>query len=201
MRFQHAARAAVAAALLLCGLPAAAQPVPEAASAAPASSGACCAVPARTPIVVDIVDAISTRTNRTGELFAIRLAEPLIVEGRVVAPAGTPGVGEIVHSARAGAMGRAGELILAARYLEIGETRVRLRSLRFGRQGRDSSSGAAIASSVAGAVMPLASMVGFLVQGGQVTVPAGTRADAMTAEATMLAPASETTATTTSGGE
>lgn len=181
----------MAVALLACGQAATAQPAPE---QPPAS---CCAVPARTPVEIEIVDAVSSRTNRTGERFAIRLAEPLIVDGRMVAPAGTPGVGEVVHSARAGAMGRAGELILAVRYLELGSTQLRLRSLRFGQQGRDSSGGVAIASSVAGAVMPLASVVGFLIQGGHVNVPAGTRANAMTAEDAMLPPAAEAQTTTT----
>lgn len=187
--------------MFVFGQVATAQPAQEAAAG---TDAACCAVPARTPVEIEIVDAVTTRTNRTGERFAIRLAEPLVVDGQVVAPVGTPGVGEIVHSARAGAMGRAGELILAARYLELGQTQIRLRSLRFGQQGRDSSGGAAIASSVAGAVMPLASVVGFLIQGGHVNVPAGTRAHAMTAEAAMLpsvGPSETTTTTTNTTGE
>jgi hypothetical protein len=49
--------------------------------------------------------------------------------GSVVAPAGTPGVGEVVHAAHASFGGKAGELILAVRYLELNGTRIPLRSL------------------------------------------------------------------------
>ena len=55
-------------------------------------------------------------------------------------PAGTPGVGEVVHAERARFGGKAGELILAARYLDFQGTRIPLRTLRFGaQQGRDNS--------------------------------------------------------------
>jgi hypothetical protein len=41
---------------------------------------------------------------------------------------------------------------------------------------------------VAAAVLPVASVLGFLVSGGNVDIPAGTRASAQTAEALVLAP-------------
>jgi hypothetical protein len=84
-----------------------------------------------------------------------------------------------VHAARAGFAGRAGELILAARYLDHSGTRVPLRSLRFGQSGEDRAVAAFVASSL---VLPL----GFMMAGGHFEVPAGTRAIAKVAAATEI---------------
>lgn len=149
----------------------------------------CCTVPARTLVEIEIVDAVNSRANETGQMFAIRLAAPLVVDGRAVAPAGTVGMGEIVHAARARAGGKAGELILAARYLEIGGTRIPLRTLRYGRaQGVDNSGAVNAGNLAVAAVFPVASVVGFLIAGGEVDIPAGTIANAQTAAEITLAP-------------
>lgn len=150
-------------------------------------AGSCCVIPALTPVTIEVVEAVTSRTSRSGDRFAIRLAEPLVVDGSVLAPAGTLGVGEVVHAAKARGMGKAGELILAARYLELPRQRIPLRSFQYGkRQGRDSSGATSIASSVAGAVLPAASVVGLLVSGGEIEIPAGTRADAKIAADTHI---------------
>jgi hypothetical protein len=183
---------AVAAAALATAAPAAAQtapqePVPaEAASAAPAD---CCAIAAMTEVEIEIAEHVTSRNKRQGEPFAIRLAEPIVVDGRILVPAGTPGVGEVVHSAKAGAAGKAGELILAARYLELDGQRIPLRSFRYGRrQGKDKTGAVNTGNMVAAAVMPAAAVVGFLIKGGEVDIPAGTRANAKVSAAISLPP-------------
>jgi hypothetical protein len=183
---------AIAAAMLCCA-PATAQdgqPVAaEAPATAPAEAAACCTVPALTPIEIEIAENVSSNTSRTRQNFAFRLAEPLTVDGQVVAAAGTRGVGEVVHAAKSGIGGKAGELILAARYLELDGQRVPLRSLRYGRsQGKDSSGTVGIATSAAAAVVPVVAVVGFLITGGEVRIPEGTRATAKIAADTVLPP-------------
>jgi hypothetical protein len=190
MAYQRFARALTAAAMVLGAGVASAQEGEEA-SAAPAAAAPapCCTVPARTPVAIEITDTVNSKANHSRDAFAFRLAEPLIVDGRTVAPAGTPGVGEVVHAARARAMGKAGELILAARYLQLGETRIMLRSLRIGRQqGRDNSGALTTMNMVAAATVPALSLVAFVIAGGEVNVPAGTRAEAQTAAEVVLAP-------------
>jgi hypothetical protein len=168
--------------------PAAATP---AAAPLPAETpgASCCAVPVRSPIEIEMLDTINSKDNHNGESFRFRVAEPLSVGGRVVIPAGTTGVGEVVHAARARAMGKAGELILAARYLDLNGTRIPLRTLRFGtQQGRDNS-GTVTAIGVASAgTIPVASLVAFVITGGEVRVPAGTRGTVQTAAEFTLAP-------------
>ena len=152
----------------------------------------CCLLAKMAAVEIEIVDAVSSRRNRSGDRFALRLAEPLVVDGRVVAPAGTPGEGEVVHAAKPGIGGKAGELILAARYLDLDGTRIRLRSLRYGpSQGTDNSGAVGVANVVAAAVLPVASVVGFLVSGGNIDIPAGTRANARVAADTRLPPLQE----------
>jgi len=149
----------------------------------------CCTVPARTPIDIEFVDTINSRANNNGDRFAFRLAEPLVVDGQVLAPAGTPGVGEVVHAAHASFGGKAGELILAVRYLDLNGTRIPLRSLRYGpRQGRDNSGAVTTGAMVAAAVLPVASVLAFVISGGEVNIPAGTRANAMTSTEISLPP-------------
>jgi hypothetical protein len=195
--FQHR-RCALAAALLIFAAPLMAQPEASADVATTASPNApaeaiddvaCCTIPKMTVVEIEILDRVNSRLNHAGEQFAIRLAEPLIFDGRVVAPAGTTGVGEVVHAARARAGGKAGELILAARYLELAGAHVSLRSLRYGRsQGTDNSGAVNVGNMVAAAVLPVASVVGFLITGGEVDIPAGTRANARLAADTRLSP-------------
>ena len=183
---------AVAAAALALAAPAAAQTSPqEPAAPDPAAEqpAACCAIPAMTEVEIEIADPVSSKSKRQGEHFAIRLAEPIVVDGRMLVPAGTPGVGEIVHSAKAGGAGKAGELILAARYLELDGQRIPLRSFRYGRrQGKDKTGAVNAGNMAAAAVMPAASLVGFLIKGGEVDIPAGTRASAKVSAATSLPP-------------
>jgi len=203
MPVQRILAAAPAAVLLILSVAAAAQdPVTaEAVTATPPAEpvapiavaepppAPCCTVPARTPIDIEFVDTVNSRANNNGDRFAFRLAEPLVIDGQVVAPAGTPGVGEVVHAAHASFGGKAGELILAVRYLDLNGTHIPLRSLRYGaRQGRDNSAAVNTGAIVAAAVVPVAAMLGFLISGGEVNIPAGTRANAMTSTEMTLSP-------------
>ena len=191
MAYQRFARALLAAAAVLGASMASAQHGEEPAPAAAQMPvpAPCCTVPARTPVAIEITDTVDSKANHSRDAFAFRLAEPLVVEGRVVAPAGTPGVGEVVHAARARAMGKAGELILAARYLQLGDTRIMLRSLRIGpQQGRDSSGTLTTMNVIAAGTVPALSLVAFAIAGGEVNIPAGTRAQAQTAAEIVLAP-------------
>jgi len=174
--------------------PAEAAPAPAGAAApapaAEAPAAACCKVPARTPIEIELLDTMNSKANHNGDRFAFRLAAPLTIDGHVVIPAGTPGVGEVVHAERARFGGRAGELILAARYLDHGGSRIALRTLRFGPQhGRDSSATINSLNLAAAATVPALAMLGYLIAGGEVNVPAGTRASAQIAAELTLAPA------------
>lgn len=130
-------------------------------------------IAALTPIVVSIGQTISAKTAIIGQRFPISLAEPLTI-GTVMIPAGITGEGEVIHAAKPGAAGRAGELILAARWLQWGNIRIPIRRLRFGRHGANNEGTAMIVGATIG-------VIGFAISGGDVAVPAGTVADAIVA--------------------
>jgi hypothetical protein len=88
-------------------------------------------IPSLTPVEIEIGRDLSSRTSKAAETFPISLHSPIVLEGNEVVPAGASGIGEVVHVLPAGPQSYSGQLILAARYLRVGERRLRLRSLRF----------------------------------------------------------------------
>jgi hypothetical protein len=131
-------------------------------------------VPALTQVSIRIEEEIASNRHKPGDRFRIVVAEPVIVNDVVVIPAGSEGEGEVIHAAKAGAGGKAGELILAARYVRVGDVEVRLRSFALGATGKDRSGNALATSFVAG---PFA----MFVKGGAIVVPPQTVGIAKTA--------------------
>lgn len=138
----------------------------------------CCVIKALTPVRLAITNPISSNAVAPGQPFAFTLSEPILVDGGRSIPAGTPGQGEVVHASRSGMAGKAGELVLAARYIDYHGTRIPLRSMRFGSVGKDQT-GTANAIAIGTAVVaPLAGVFALAITGGEVRIPAGALADA-----------------------
>lgn len=147
----------------------------------------CCKVPALTSVELEFVDPASSRTSKAGEMIALRLVEPLIVNGHEIAPVGTKAFVEIIQASKAGLMSKAGELTFGARYLEIGSTRVPLKRFGYGRsQGSDPSGTVNILNVATAAALPIASVALIFVSGGNVDIKAGARAHAIVASETMV---------------
>jgi hypothetical protein len=134
-------------------------------------AAACCHVAAGTVVELETTEPVSSRDRKHGDRFGLRLHAPLLVDDMVVLPAGTPGVGEIVHADRARGGGKPGELILAARYLRVGATQVSLHGMTLGATGKDKTRAS---MAVATAVGPLA----LFIHGGEIEIPTGTLAQA-----------------------
>jgi len=120
---------------------------------------------------VRIGTALSSKTAQIGQCFPISLAEPLMIDGRELVPAGATGLGEVVHAAKARAAGKGGELILAARFVDHDGSRIMLRSFEFSKAGQNQLDAAVMAS----AALPFA---GYLFSGGNVSVAEGATASA-----------------------
>jgi hypothetical protein len=143
----------------------------------------CCTLVKLTPVALTIGEQLDSDKSRIGQSFSFRLAEPITVADGLTIPAGTPGVGEVVHAAKSRAMGKAGELVLAARYLDWNGTRIPLRSFRFGKQhGKDNATTAAVVGVVVSAWLTP------FITGGEVRIPAGTDASAKVAAETSVTP-------------
>jgi len=167
--------------VMLCAWPCAAQEVPGADAPPPIAEGTsplaptCCVLPDGTPLVIEILDPISSARTKRGDTFRLRLKEPVVIDGTTVIAAGIEGVGEVVHAEPSRGGGKPGELILAARRLQVGDRSLRLRGFKLGGAGRDTSG---VAIGVALGIGPFA----HFIHGKEIEIPALTAATAKLAE-------------------
>jgi hypothetical protein len=154
--------------------PAAATPAAVVDTPAPAAPGAVVHLPMNTMVVIEFTTPLTSRTSKNDDMFPIRLVRPIMVGGAVVVPEGATGQGQVIQAAKSGWGGKAGELVVTVRYLDFAGVRIPLRRFRMGEPatGEDRRD-AAFATSM---VVPLA---GFFMNGGEKTILAGTRANAI----------------------
>lgn len=187
----------VASAILACGLAARAQaqdvslpvPVIQSAPAAPVCEN-CVVIPALTQIEIEVLTAVGSKISKSGDMFPIRLAAPILVDGKVIVPAGVTGMGEVIHAKKAGGSGAPGELVLAARYLDLDGKRLRLRSMNVSQSGKSRYRTADTMAIATAAAAPILSLFVFAVKGGETVVNPGDIADAKTAEMIAILPGS-----------
>ncbi len=149
--------------------------------AAPASNSLRLA--AGTEVQVELAESVGSATSHVGDRFALRLAEPIMAQGKVALPAGAAGQGEVIDAGRAGMAGKQGKLIVSARYLELAGRHVRIRGMTFVLSGK---SRVDLAQGVL--LLPYAGVTAALIKGGDITLPAGTRATVKLAEDVELPP-------------
>lgn len=138
-------------------------------------------IPALTPVSLQILDELGSKISRTGQSFTIRLTEPIAIDGCEAVPTGATGRGEVVHAKKNGGSGTPGELVLAARYLDVGDRQLRLRSMHLSVVGKDNY-GAAFAVGVT------IGLPALFMSGKNALVPPGSAAIAKTAEPFDLSP-------------
>lgn len=144
-----------------------AQPAAETINGVSAPSS-CCVLDALTPVYLAIDESLASDKSAIGQYFKLSLRQPLEMAPGFIIPAGTSGFGQVVHSAKSRAMGKAGELVLAARFLDFQGVRVPLRSLRYGpAQGKDNIDTAAVVG------IAVSSVIAPFITGGEVRIPAG----------------------------
>ena len=133
-------------------------------------------LPADTEVHLRLLEPVASNTHKHGDRLPLEVVEPVRVDGAIVIPAGARGEGEVVHAAKGGFGGRAGELILASRFVRVGDQTVRLRSFSAG-SGQDRVNLALGLSFV---------VVGLFVTGKDISLPAGTDVFAKVAADSML---------------
>lgn len=142
-------------------------------------------IPAGTVLEVEVLDTVTSRTAKPGDTFRLRIAAPLKIGEQLAVPANADVVGQVVHAERSRIGGKPGELILAARRIELPSGAIRLKSsfgtASFGMVGADKSD-------MSLAVVASAGVFGLVVRGGETTMDAGTRLSVRTAaDATVTA--------------
>jgi hypothetical protein len=139
-------------------------------------------VPAFTRVEVKLEEQISSKTNHTGDRFKLTITNDVYIDDFLAIPAGSEGEGEVVHASKAGFGGKPGELILAARFVNVGESRIPLRSLRLNATGKGHFDEALVMT------MLVPKVSGFFIEGGNIVVPSDTLAEAAIAEDVQLPP-------------
>lgn len=144
-----------AARLAMAQAPAAAPPVPAPAptptpmqvgppgAPAPVVAGESTPPPATRTLVLHassliplrFMESVGSDANKPGTNFRMELTDDIQIDDAVLIPAGSIAIGEVVHSQPAGAFGKAGELIVSARYILLGEREIKLHS-NLGSAGR-----------------------------------------------------------------
>jgi hypothetical protein len=151
-----------------------------------AAARRCCRVPAGTVMMVELAEPVSTKTHKTGDTFAIRLAEPVVVGGQIVLQAGATGVGEVTDASKPGFGGKAAKLVLSARSITgPGGNALPLKGLQLSGVGKGHAT-AATALGLGGIGFAPLGVVGIALHGGDVAIPAGTQATAKLASSTTL---------------
>jgi hypothetical protein len=150
-------------------------------------------IPAGTVVEIEIDEFLSARKSYEGQQFQLHLAEPIVRDGRTLAPAGAHGMGEVIEAKRPGIGGKPGVLTLAARYVEVRGVRLGLGHFGFSRTGHDAY-GASMAVGMA------VGLPGLLVTGDDVKVNPGTRAYAKINADVQLPRDVAAAATQTNGG-
>lgn len=77
-------------------------------------------VPAGTAVVVRLTESLSTEKNNDGDRFGAILDRAIAIDGKVVAPVGSPASGTIYHSKRSGKVKGRAEMGLTLTALEVG---------------------------------------------------------------------------------
>ena len=145
----------------------------------------CCGLPADTVVQLEILDVLNSFQHKRGETFRLRVVTAVVVDGMTMIAAGTEGAGQIVHAAAARGGGAPGELLIAARSLDIDGLSVPLRGLKLGVTGGDNS-GMAFGVSIA------AGPFAMFIRGREIEIPAGTLVTARLADDVILTPAPPT---------
>jgi len=140
-------------------------------------------IPARTPVRLQLQQALSSKTTQQGALVEWRIFEDVIIDGKVVIAKDSRAYAEVTHVQKAGFGGRPGEMLLTARYLELGAQQLRLRSLQpeVSGVGKSQSDASYAVGATAAATVPVLGFAAVFITGGEIIIPVGTLATAMTA--------------------
>lgn len=168
-----------------CALPgvAFAEDVRPAAMAIPAPDTAgdtAIVLPARTELVLRLDEEVASDRARVGQSVGVSVARDVIVDGAVLIPRGTAGVGAVTYRSGKGAFGKSGKLDIELRSIEIGGRSIPVVG-RYHAAG-DGRTGETIGTIIVGGVV-----AGAFVTGRNAVFEEGRQFTAFTGEAARIA--------------
>ena len=121
-------------------------------------------IPAGDRLSVRMIDSIDTKVNTPGQTFRASLDSPLIANGRVIIPAGTPATVLLENSKAAGRIKGSSELAVRATSLTYGGRTYQLNSSVYEEQGKARGKQTAIRTGIGAAA---GAIIGGLAGGGK----------------------------------
>jgi hypothetical protein len=131
-------------------------------------------LPARTPIRMTLLKPVSSKTSLPGEQFSLSVSEDIKINNTVVIPKGTAAIGEVIHAQKAKGFGKAGELLVTVRHIELNGIKIKMRSFQ-PLQGNDKTN-----TTLAVSQIPVAGLFAGFIQGGDIEIPSQTQVQAQT---------------------
>ncbi len=121
-------------------------------------------IPAGDRLAVRMIDSIDTKVNTAGQTFRASLDSPLIANGRVIVPAGTPVTVLLENSKGAGRIKGSSELSVRATSLQYGGRTYDINSSVYEEQGKARGKQTAIRTGIGAAA---GALIGGLAGGGK----------------------------------
>jgi hypothetical protein len=141
-------------------------------------------LPRNTLVTLELVQEISTSNASPDDFFELRVAEPVLLEGRVLIPAQARGQGQVVDAQGGGVFGSPAKLQLAIRYVEVDGEQLPLRFYQ-PMMGEDKSK-----QGMAMGMIPVVGLFAPFVHAGDIILPPGTRLIAKVAKDISIFPPS-----------
>jgi hypothetical protein len=104
---------------------------------------------------------------QVGQRFEVETSEPISLQGHLVIPVGTPGVGEVTSVRNKGMWGKSGHFDVRLLYLRVGDRQIRITGIR-----DDKGTAGGIGAAAVSAIVFLPA--GFFMTGTSARLPAGT---------------------------
>lgn len=144
-----------------------ASPAPQQAMIVGAQGGNVLRIGTQIPVRTRTELTTKNKALRVGQRFEVETAEPVSLNGRVVIPVGTPGVGEVTSVRNKGMWGKSGHFDVRLLSLRVGDRQIRVSGIADDK-GKAGGGGAAAVSALV--FLP----AGFFMTGTSARLPAGT---------------------------
>jgi len=142
-------------------------PAPQQAMLVGAPSGPVLRIGTQIPVRTRAELTTQKKALRVGQRFEVETSEPVSLDGHVVIPVGTPGVGEVTSVRNKGMWGKSGHFDVRLLYLRVGDRQIRVSGIADDK-GKAAGGGAAAVSAIV--FLP----AGFFMTGTSARLPAGT---------------------------
>jgi len=131
-----------------------------------------------TPIVLRTVIELTTKGKhlKVGDRFPLEVAEPVLLNGQVIIPLGSPAVGEITSVRNKGMWGKSGNIESRLLYVTANGRQIRLEGNGGADKGKKAGAGAVAVSAIV--FLP----TGFFWTGTSAVIPPGTRINGLIGE-------------------